>query len=51
MICSIFFIKFFGFILAASFVAGAGVLLFYVSVLEKELEEEQVKAADSPGEQ
>ncbi len=48
---SIFFIKFFGFLLVASFVAGAGVLIFYVSALEKELEKEQGKAADSSGEQ
>jgi len=51
MICSMFFIKFFGLLLAATFVVGAGILLFYVSALEKELEKEQVKAADSSGEQ
>ncbi len=50
MICSMFFIKFFGFLLVATFVVGAGILMFYVSVLEKELEKEQKKAADSSGE-
>ncbi len=50
MICSMFFIKFFGFLLVASFVVGAGILLFYVSALERELEKEQKKAPDISGE-
>lgn len=51
MICSIFFIKFFGVLLVACFVVGAGILLFYISALERELEKEKEKAPDISGEQ
>jgi len=46
-----FFIKFFGVLLAITFMIGAGVLLFYISNLEKEIAQEKGKETESSGEQ
>ena len=51
MICSMFFIKFFGVLLAISFVTGAGVLLFYITNLEKEIDKEKGGGTERSGEQ
>ncbi len=49
MICSMFFIKFFGLFLIIGFVAGAVILLYYISGLEEELGKEKGKETSSLG--